>query len=321
MINENFSIISAPYPGAKRYVIKDVLNIVYNEMYDTVIEPFCNIGILSANLLFNQLVKQAVLNDIDGVLSKYETFLDYKDWIVSEMYKAGYHRSVHTHLSNTFKSRYYLVVDEKNNILTPVPQSTLEPEGIEYLQSLFKCVDPEYYRLLAMEDCFNTATLVRKKDITYTDFNSFRNNVTTNKRRKYLRLLKRANVTIKQERYKLFLRHCKDCPRPLYIIDPTYPGIYEVNSDHVVKSQDVRWLLEFANKTDADFLFFHDDLDKLKRLCNKYINLDENTRITFVQYNNGHRIGIGQIRTAGYAFIEKNSEWKRLLTEEQQKLC
>lgn len=240
-------MISIPFSGSKRNWVGKVRELVRENGYDTVLEPFGGSCVLSANL-YNEGLAQAYINDYDGLFDVYGEYLDIKDHIVEECLKRGLRPIKHTS-----KGDFRL---ERDGTRTPVPSRML-PEGEQkILQEIVSGVDPKWYRLLSYGANFcwpitTTHTKVRKED-----FKLFGSRLETDKQREYLAVIKKMERDSMDWREFLKARESAYSEKTLIIADPPYPNVKQVQYKGKVDGAGTAEILEALRDSGCPFVFF-----------------------------------------------------------------
>ena len=152
-------MISIPFSGNKRYSYKYLKEIVKDNGYEYVYEPFGGSSVLSVNLYRDGLVKKAVSNDYDRFFDLYPEYLDLKDEVVKEGYAHGLKRT-----SRDSKRGSYIFNDDSTKTL--IKSTVLNPKDKEILRNIIsEKVPRKYWKYFALGDNFMHSSLgVRKPE-------------------------------------------------------------------------------------------------------------------------------------------------------------
>lgn len=249
-------MISIPFSGNKRYSYKRVKEIVEDGGYTKVFEPFGGSAVLSVNLYNDGIVKEAYINDYDGLFDLYPEYLDIKDWIVEKCYDHGLLRCVHGH--DKFNLR-----DRDNNIVKFTDRRPLNKEHRKYLQSLVATVDKKYWPLLATGLNFTYGSVSSRTDFSLKEFSYFASYLKTDKQREYLSVVNK--IPRDKLDYKDFLiKHESNIDEnSILILDPPYT---KTNQKQYKEQFDFVKTQEIINKVKdlkCDFIFFNHNKAKV----------------------------------------------------------
>ena len=251
-------MISIPFDGNKKRSYKRVKEIVTNNNYQSVYEPFGGSGVLSVNLFNDGLVSRAVVNDYDHFFDNYETYLDYKDIVVRECRKRGLRKTRHD------KDGYYYLDDNGNKVR--LSQMTLNKEGRDILQSVIKENVPEkYWKYLALGTNFTWSLIRTHNHVKLSDFTLFASQLTTDKQREYLKVINK--IKLDNLDWKDFINKYKneiEATNSLLIIDPPYINTEQRQYKGSFSEEDTLDLIKTVKELKTDFIFFNHDLEKVK---------------------------------------------------------
>lgn len=250
-------MISIPFSGSKKNSYKRVKEII-GDQYDLTLEPFGGSGVLSVNLFNDGLVNKAVVNDFDHFFDDYETYLDYKDLIVSECTKRGVKKIKED------KNGYYYLDDNGNKVR--VGQMTLGKEWRTILQSVIKENVPEkYWHYLLRGTNFGWGVVLVHDKIHLSDFNLFSRQLETTKQRQYLEILNRINL--EHLDWKNFINKYRDeinSNKSILILDPPYIGADQRQYKEQFTEEDTLELINTVKELNCDFIIFNHDIEKVK---------------------------------------------------------
>ena len=249
-------MISIPFVGSKKYSYKDIKPFVEQGSYDTVYEPFGGSCVLSVNLLNDGLVDRAVVNDYDRFFDNYETYLDLKDKVVEEGYKAGLRRSAHDS-----KGGYFLNSDGTKEY---VKSFILQGEERKTIQNIIgEIVPEEYWRYFTLGNNFCHSGHSLNKNLKLTDFAMFNAYLKTDKQRGYLKVFN--DCEINHLDYSEFISKYKDeiDENSLLIIDPPYVGTLQKQYEFEFSEEDTIKLIKTLQELPCDYIFFNRNKDKI----------------------------------------------------------
>ncbi|MEG1619240.1 MAG: DNA adenine methylase [Eubacterium sp.] len=220
-------MISIPFSGSKRNRYKEVMEIVKENGYEKVCEPFGGSAVLSVNLINDKHIKEAIINDYDHIFDMYPEYLKIKENLIKKLLNRGFVKS----------------------------EKRVSKEQYEILQKEIIDVEEKYLCLLASNFVFSA---IRTGDVKRKDFTYFMNEITTNKQWDYYNIIKE----IKRDTldYKVFISKHKDTfdDTTLLIVDPPYINA----SQKAYKNKGFFGLsetfetLEMLKKLKTDFIFF-----------------------------------------------------------------
>ena len=253
-------MISIPFSGSKRLMVKRVEKLVQDGGYTVAFEPFAGSAVLTVNLYNDGLIERGVINDYDELFDLYPEYLNIKDDIVSKCYAKGFKRCI-------IQGRGYSLVDGDDRIKIDSPQ--LPPDKKEYLQSLIAEVDEKYWPLLATG--YNFTFPNRAMDgLKLKDFCYFARILSTDKQRYYM------SVVNKLERDSMdwsdFIEKHRDSfnKNTLLIVDPPYIG---TKTAQYIKGgfteDETQKLVNILAELQCDFIFFNADKDKMANWMDK----------------------------------------------------
>lgn len=220
-------MISIPFSGSKRYSYSTVKEIVQNKGYRTTYEPFGGSAVLSVNLYNDGLIDKALINDYDHLFDIYPAYLDKKDEIIQKCLDNGFEKS----------------------------GKKLDPEKQAFLQNLIKETDKEMWPLLANNFVFSAR--ITSGNIFLKDFVYFQNDITTDKQREYLKVLKQLDIVALD--YKDYYRKAYFENNSLLLLDPPYlnSAQKQYNNKTFFGLAETIELLKMTEKTGQDFVFFN----------------------------------------------------------------
>ena len=250
-------MISIPFVGGKRTSYKYVKPIVQKFKYKSVYEPFGGSGVLSVNLYKDGLVDKAVVNDYDCFFNNYEQYLDYKDWIVEECSKQGFHMTKTDSISH-----YYIENGEKIRLKTRL----LSYEKREIIQSYVKQIPKKYWRYLALGNNFCFSAIPSRPKVVLSDFCYFHSPLDTTKQREYLAWYRKIESLSLD--YKDFIELNKENfdENSLLIIDPPYLNSWQFGYKGEFDLEKTKELIEILKDLKIDFIFFNDNFDLIHEL-------------------------------------------------------
>ena len=249
-------MISIPFSGSKRYSYKNVKAIVEQGDYDVVYEPFGGSCVLSVNLLNDGLVKRAIINDYDHFFDNYETYLDLKDKVVEEGYKAGFKGTSH----DGKRGNYYF---NKDGSITPIKSEILQGEDRKKLQEIIsENVPKEYWRYFATGSNFTYSAVSTHPIIRLSDFCKFSRRLETQTQRKYLSLLNQCEI--ENLDWKDFFKKNHPDKNSIVILDPPYVDTAQEQYKGQFTEEDTIELINTVKAFGCDFIFFNHDMDKVK---------------------------------------------------------
>lgn len=250
-------MISIPFVGNKKYSYKDVKSIVEENQYTTVYEPFGGSCVLSVNLYNDGLVSRVVVNDYDHFFDDYETYLDLKDIVVEEGYKAGLKRT-----SSDSKRGVYEY--NEDGTITKIKSKILKPEKAKILQGIIsKNVPERYWKYLVLGNNFCHSGFSLKKTQKLSYFKIFGSYLKTDKQRHYLEVLEECEMNNLD--YKDFLNKYGDeiDNNSLLIVDPPYTGTWQLQYKYEFSEKETEELINQLQKLPCDYIFFNRDLEKI----------------------------------------------------------
>lgn len=252
-------ILSIPFIGSKKYSYFQVRDFVKDRNYKDVYEPFGGSCLLSVNLLNDGFVSAAYVNDYDRFFDKYPTYLDLKDKVVDECFKAGFLRTSHDDRRGSYE---YL----PDGSIRPVKSKMLQGEKRKKLQEIIKeNVPEEYWRYFTLGNNFCHSGFSHKKDIKLNNFAMFNAYVFTDKQRHYLEklnLCEKSNLD-----YRDFLDKYEDqiTSESIIIADPPYFETTQYQYGGTFDKADTEELIQRLNALPCDYIFFNRDVEQMQK--------------------------------------------------------
>lgn len=256
-------MISIPFSGSKKYSYNKVKAIVEQGNYNSVYEPFGGSCILSVNLFNDGLVEKAYSNDYDHFFDEYETYLDLKDKVVEEGYKAGLKRTN----QNVKHGAYY---HDKNGNIVEIETRVLYGDERQVLQDIIsKYVPEKFWYYFALGNNFTYSTKSARRKIYLREFILFSNYLKTDKQRNYLKILNQ--ITLEHLDYRDFIDKYRNNidENSLLIIDPPYPNDRQIQYEGMFTEKEAKELINTINELPCDYIYFHGDFEEIKCWFNK----------------------------------------------------
>lgn len=254
-------MIGVPFSGSKRYSYKRVAQIVKDNGYESVFEPFGGSCILSVNLYRDGLVGRAVANDYDGYFDLYPEYLVLKEKVVEEGYRRGLKRTI-----RTGRPKRKTCVVEADESLTQVKSQTMCKEDREILQDIISEIVPEgFWRYFIFSGNFSHSSVSSHEKIKLKDFTIFGNDLTTKRGWEYYEAL--GEIELEHCDYKEFIdKHLYEIDKKsLLILDPPYVNTYQKQYKGSFTEEQTIELLDIIKSLGCDFIFFNHDEDLVRK--------------------------------------------------------
>lgn len=225
--------------------------------YDLVLEPFGGSAVLSVNLYKDGIVKEAIINDYDGLFDIYEEYLDIKDWLVNKCYSLGIYK-------RTGQKKPYQLRDINNNVVGSSNYKCLSYEERKILQRLVKDIPTKFWRIFSFSGNFCHGAIGSQKEVKLRSFSYFISDLKTDKQREYLQVVQELERDSLD--YKDFLeKHRKKInSRTLLLIDPPYTGTYQSQYKEQFDYKRTQELIDLVKSLNCDFIFFNSDMENVK---------------------------------------------------------
>lgn len=253
-------MINIPFSGSKRYSYKRVREIASEGGYSYCYEPFGGSCVLSLNLQRDGIVERSIANDYDRFFDLYPEYLDIKDKIVEEGYKAGLKRTTHTQGHEVEIQPDGSRVIVKSRVLNQEQRKILQDLVLKYAP------DERIWRYLSLGSNFTHSAVSSHEVIRLKDFAQFGSYLKTDKQREYLDYLKYLKLEHLDwrdflDRYKWELQ---DNPDALIILDPPYTGTYQKQYEGQFSWEETKELIDTVRALNCDFIFFNNKEDDVK---------------------------------------------------------
>lgn len=249
-------MISIPFPGNKKTSYKYVREIIEKGNYINSFEPFGGSGVLSVNLFNDNILKDVYLNDYDRLFDDYEEFLDIKDFVVSEGFKRGLKQSKRD------KKGCYTINDKGEKVYRH--SESLNEEERKILQSIIKNVDKKFWRLLSFGCNFCFGKIQSHREVRLVDFTIFTRGLSSENQRKYLKIVNKMNRDCLDWKNFLDKHKSKINKDSIVILDPPYIDTKQVQYKGSITEKETIELLKYVKSLGCDFIFFNNDLEKVK---------------------------------------------------------
>ena len=253
-------MIGVPFSGSKRYSYKRVAQIVKDNGYESVFEPFGGSCILSVNLYRDGLVSRAVANDYDGYFDLYPEYLVLKEKVVEEGYRRGLKRTIRT---GRPKRKTYRVEDDES--LTLINSKSLCEEDKEILQDIISEYVPEKFWRYFTSSNFAYSYVSSHEKINLSDFVLFDGDLKTKHGWEYYEAL--GEIELEHCDYKEFIdKHLYEIDKKsLLIIDPPYVNTPQKQYKESLTEEQTLELLDIVKSLKCDFIFFNHDEDLVRK--------------------------------------------------------